>query len=85
MGMSFSRLGALAGAAVCIFTLSAVAGVQMLPGTPSNVDYLVVGSIATLLSLATMFAMLLITVLKLPNPFYRKRAKASRQPEPPQN
>lgn len=85
MGTSFSRWGALTGAAICIFTVSTFLGLQLIPGPHSQIDYLVVGSISTLLSLCVLFAMLLTTMMKLPNPFYRKRLKGSAQTEPPQN
>lgn len=85
MGTSISRWGALTGAAICIFTVSTIVGLQLIPGPPSQVDYLVVGSISTLLSMVVFFAMLLTTMMKLPNPFYRKRMKGTVEPDPPQN
>ncbi len=85
MGTGFLRWGALTGAAICIFTVSTIVGLQLIPGSPSQVDYLVVGSISTLLSMVALFAMLLTTMMKLPNPFFRKRLKGTRDSDPPQN
>jgi len=85
MGTSFARWASLSGAAVIIFSVSVLIGLQLLPGPHSEMDYLVIGCIATLLSLTVLFAMLLATWMKSPNPFFRRRLKAAQAADPPQN
>jgi hypothetical protein len=46
-----------------------------MPSPLKDSDYLVIGSIATLVSLLVMFVALLATRLKSPDPFFKKRKK----------
>ena len=60
---------------VCVFAVSAAVLVEIMPSPLKDSDYLVIGSIATLVSLLVMFVVLLSTRLKSPDPFFKKRKK----------
>jgi hypothetical protein len=60
---------------VCVFAVAAAVMVAILPSPLKDSDYLVIGSIATLVSLLVMFLALLATRLKTPDPFFKKRKK----------
>ena len=60
---------------VCVFVVSAAVIVAIMPAPLKDSDYLVIGSIATLVSLRVMFVALLATRLKSPDPFFKKRKK----------
>jgi hypothetical protein len=60
---------------VCVFAVSAAVIVAIMPAPLKDSDYLVIGSIATLVSLLVMFVALLATRLKSPDPFFKKRKK----------
>jgi len=60
---------------VCVFAVSAAVLVEIMPSPLKDSDYLVIGSIATLVSLLVMFVVLLATRLKSPDPFFKKRKK----------
>lgn len=59
-------------AAVVAFLLSAAGLLLALPGPRGAADYLVIGSVSTMLSLAAAFALLLRSRAPL-QPLYRKR------------
>lgn len=60
---------------VCVFAVSAAVIVAIMPSPLKDTDYLVIGSIATLVSLLVMFLVLIATRLKSPDPFFKKRKK----------
>jgi hypothetical protein len=60
---------------VCVFAAVATVMVAIMPPPLKDADYLVIGSIATLVSLLVMFVALLATRLKSPDPFFKKRRK----------
>jgi hypothetical protein len=60
---------------VCVFAVTAAVMVAIMPSPLKDSDYLVIGSIATLISLLVMFLALLATRLKSPDPFFKKRKK----------
>ena len=60
---------------VCVFAVAAAVMVAIMPSPLKDSDYLVIGSIATLVSLLVMFFALLATRLKSPDPFFKKRKK----------
>ena len=60
---------------VCVFAVAAAVMVAIMPSPLKDTDYLVIGSVATLVSLLVMFAALLATRLKSPDPFFKKRKK----------
>jgi Na+/melibiose symporter-like transporter len=62
-------------AGVCVFAVAAAVMVAIMPPPLKNSDYLVIGSIATLVSLLAMFVALIATRSRTPNPFFKKRRK----------
>jgi hypothetical protein len=60
---------------VCVFAVTAAVMVAIMPSPLKDTDYLVIGSVATLVSLLVMFVALLATRLKSPDPFFKKRKK----------
>jgi hypothetical protein len=60
---------------VCVFGVTAAVMVAIVPAPLKDSDYLVIGSIATLVSLLVMFLVLISTRLKSPDPFFKKRKK----------
>jgi amino acid transporter len=60
---------------ICVFAVTAAVMVAIMPSPLKDSDYLVIGSIATLISLLVMFLALLATRLKSPDPFFKKRKK----------
>jgi amino acid transporter len=60
---------------ICVFAVAAAVMVAIMPTPLKDSDYLVIGSIATLVSLLVMFVALLATRLKSPDPFFKKRRK----------
>ena len=62
-------------AGVFVFAVAAVVMVGIMPQPLKDSDYLVIGSIATLVSLLVMFLALIATRLKSPDPFFKRRKK----------
>jgi len=60
---------------VCVFAVAAAVIVAIMPSPLKDTDYLVIGSVATLVSLLVMFVALLATRLKSPDPFFKRRKK----------
>ena len=60
---------------VCVFAVVAAVMVAIMPAPLKDSDYLVIGSVATLVALLVMFLALLATRLKSPDPFFKKRRK----------
>ena len=65
----------LATGGVLIFAVAAVVMVKIMPQPLKDTDYLVIGSIATLVSLLVMFLVTIATRLKTADPFFKKRKK----------
>ena len=60
---------------VFVFAVTAAVMVAIMPAPLKDSDYLVIGSIATLVSLLVMFVALIAARSKTPNPFFKKRKK----------
>ena len=60
---------------VFVFAVAAALMVAIMPTPLKDTDYLVIGSIATLVSLLVMFLALRATQLKTPDTFFKKRRK----------
>ena len=69
------RLAMLIGAAVIVFFVVVAIGVQLVPSPRSETDFLVIGSVATLLSLGTLFVVLITTWIRTPDVFFKRRQK----------
>jgi hypothetical protein len=64
----------LAGAALCIFAVIAMILLKVMPGPLKESDYMVIGSVATLISLLLLFLVWASTAMKS-NVFFKKRRK----------
>jgi len=60
---------------VFVFAASAAIMVGIMPSPLKDTDYLVIGSVATLVALLVMFLAMLATRQKSPDPFFKKRRK----------
>lgn len=85
MGTAAGRALMLAASAVIVFGVTAAIGLKLVPAPHNETDYLVIGSIATLLALGVLFAVLLTTWLRSPDVFFRRRPKAASEEKPESN
>lgn len=72
------RLGRIAVLVLAmIFVFGAVVGIlmQIIPAPRKETDYLVIGTLATFASLATLFVVLITTIFKDSNTLFFKRKK----------
>ncbi len=65
----------LAGGALVVFAVVAAIMIKLMPSPLKDSDYLVVGSVSTLMALLTVFLGLISTTLKTGDVFYKKRPK----------
>jgi hypothetical protein len=65
----------LAGLAVCVFVVVSALMLKFMPAPLKESDYMVIGSVATLLALGAVFLLLVSTTLKSSDVFFRKRRK----------
>ena len=65
----------LALGAVLVFTAVAAIMIKLMPEPLGDSDYLVIGSVATLVSLLVLFLVLISTKLKSSDVFFKKRKK----------
>jgi len=60
---------------VCVFGVAAAVMLPIMPAPLKDSDYLVIGSVATLMALLVMFLILIATRMKTPDLFFKKRRK----------
>ena len=65
-------LGALG---VCVFVVVAAIMLKVMPAPLKESDYMVIGSVATLLALGVLFLVLVSTTMKSTDVFFKKRRK----------
>jgi hypothetical protein len=65
----------LAAAALCVFVVVAAVMLKLMPAPLKESDYMVIGSVATLLALGVLFLVLVSTTLKSSDVFFKKRRK----------
>ncbi|MGA3188934.1 MAG: hypothetical protein ABSF22_17660 [Bryobacteraceae bacterium] len=65
-------LGALA---ACVFVVVAAVMLRLMPQPFKESDYIVIGSVATLMALGVVFLVLVSTTLKSTDVFFKKRRK----------
>jgi hypothetical protein len=65
----------LGGLAVCVFAVVAAVMLEFMPGPLKESDYVVIGSVATLMALGAVFLLLVSTTLKSTDVFFKKRRK----------
>lgn len=76
------RIVILAVAFFLTFGAIVLIGLQVLPKPHSEVDYLVIGSTATFVSLAVVFFAVIKTLIRTADNFYRRRSKAKPEEAP---
>lgn len=79
------RIAMLAGASAIVFAVTVAVGLKLTPAPLTELDYLVVGTAATLLALVVLFAVLLMTGQKAQDVFFKRRRKAETEAEAPTN
>jgi len=65
----------LGGLAVCVFVVIAAVMMRFMPAPLKESDYVVIGSVATLMALGAVFLVLVSTTLKSTDVFFKKRRK----------
>jgi len=65
----------LGAAALCVFVIVAAVMLKLTPAPLKESDYMVIGSVATLLALGVLFLVLVSTTLKSSDVFFKKRRK----------
>lgn len=68
------RSVALTLAAICVFTIVAAIMTALMPAPIHESDFLVIGSVATLVALLVLF-LVMISTTKSTNVFFKKRKK----------
>jgi hypothetical protein len=66
---------ALAGVAICVFVVVAAVMLKFMPAPVKDSDYVVIGSVATLMALGAVFLVLVSTTMKSTDVFFKKRRK----------
>lgn len=69
-----ARAWMLAVAGICVFAVVALVMMRVMPGPPKESDYLVVGSVATLVALLVLFLVIIATG-GTRDVFFKKRRK----------
>lgn len=64
----------LALAAICVFAIVAAAMTRLMPQPLRDSDFLIIGSVATLVALLVLF-LVMISTTKSTNVFFKKRKK----------
>jgi hypothetical protein len=62
-------------AGLCIFTVVAAIMIKVMPAPLKESDFMVIGSVATLVALLVLFLVLISTTMKSSNLFFKKRRK----------
>ncbi len=76
-----SRVIALAAGIVFLFAATAALLLKLIPAPHRDIDYLVVGGVATLICLLALFIVLIATVFRAPDTFFRRRPAAGKKTE----
>ncbi|MCC6536864.1 MAG: hypothetical protein IT162_04900 [Bryobacterales bacterium] len=73
--MPWGRIATLAAAMVFVFLSVAAVLMKFIPAPRKETDYLVIGTLATFASLATLFGVMVTTVFKDSNALFSRRKK----------
>ena len=65
----------LTAAAICVFVVVAMILWKVMPGPLKESDYLVIGSVATLVALLLLFLVWVSTAMRSSDVFFKKRRK----------
>ena len=60
---------------ICVFAVVALIMLKIMPGPLKDSDYLVIGSVATLVALLALFFGLVSTSMKTSDVFFKRRKK----------
>lgn len=60
---------------MCVFVVVAALMLKLMPAPLKESDYMVIGSVATLVALGVLFLVLVSTTLKSSDIFFKKRRK----------
>ena len=71
----FTRILILLLGLAMVFAVVAAILSRVIPGPHRSTDYLVIGTVATFVSLVVLFVVLVKTWVKAPDLFYRRRGK----------
>jgi len=69
------RLLTLGAMALCVFVVVAALMIKLMPSPLKDSDFLLIGSVATLVALLALFLALVSTTLKSPDVFFKRRKK----------
>lgn len=84
MSPRVKNFAVLVAAVLSVFGVTAAIGLKLVPEPRTDTDYLVIGSIATLLALAALFGVLFLTIFKSSEPLIRRRPRTTPgQNQPP--
>lgn len=75
MSSAVTRGLALAVIMISVFVIGIVVLIRLIPGPHKSSDYLIIGCLATLLCLFTLFLIFISTWAKGPNTFFKRRRK----------
>jgi len=75
MHSNVNRALTLAGIGLALFGISTAVLIRLLPGPHTEKDYFIIGCMATLVSLVALFALVITTWIKSPNPFFKRRKR----------
>jgi|GEM_PF-1215494 len=70
----------LLGAAVILFGATVAIGLAIVPEPRTSTDFLVIGTVATLVALGAVFVMLISTIYKSGDNFVRRKPKPNELP-----
>jgi len=69
------RIALLAAGLVVVFAGTVAVLMRVIPSPHKETDYLVMGGVATLVTMLALFVVLVTTLFRGPNTFFRKRRK----------
>jgi hypothetical protein len=69
------KLPLLALAGACVFGVVAAVMIKVMPGPLKDSDYLIIGSVATVVTLLVLFLVIVSTKLKASDVFFTRRKK----------
>jgi Na+/melibiose symporter-like transporter len=67
------RIAMIAGAIVMVYAVTAIILLKILPGPHRSTDYLVIGAVATFISMGILFWVVIAGVVKTTDNFYKRR------------
>ncbi len=73
------KLAVLFGGTALVFLITLAIMLRLMPKPMRDTDYLVVGAVATLVAMLTLFVVLIRTTMKAPDTFGKRRPKGPDQ------